>query len=418
MNWCGSFYNRGWILPLVCSVLFVAGCGKQEATVVTEGLKAPAGEWQTLQGDARRSGITDQGRVKGSYALAWTFTPDRNTNGFVDWGAVLRDGVLFTPDGSNRIVALNAANGKMKWERGLSSNTFAVALVPDEPILLATTAITTRPSPTLYALNPENGRILWENTREDQTAIGGIEGPPVVEDGRIFAGYLTYNGKGGVVSYDLEGQLLWHQSFPGITPLSPLTSDGENLYVGLNDKQVYAISKEDGSVLWTYGPMESLPTAAPVATPLGIVVGARRELALVSPRNGQAMWTFTTKGDLGSASPAFHDGVLYAVTRESRVHALELRTGKELWQTNVGDGSLESSPVLDVKSGTLVFGSNLNRVVLLDSRTGEVLDRIEVPDAASGHWKNSPVVVDGWIFIGSSDKSYYAFKSVSDVASP
>ncbi|WP_157556080.1 outer membrane protein assembly factor BamB family protein [Herbidospora yilanensis] len=86
-------------------------------------------------------------------------------------------------------------------------------------------------------------------------------------------------------------------------------------------------------------------------------------------------WSFRTEGTFLTGSPVIHDGVVYAGTRDengdgnSRIHAIRLRNGRELWNVEVPQSI----------HGSLAFGDGLifaptlgSELYAVDAETGEL----------------------------------------------
>jgi outer membrane protein assembly factor BamB len=102
------------------------------------------------------------------------------------------------------------------------------------------------------------------------------------------------------------------------------------------------------------------------------------------------------------------EGVVFAATRDGRLHAVDARSGKTLWGVATGadralpwgheSGDLYlSSPTA---SGDLVlFGSGDGRLYALDRRSGKERWRVET----GGRIRSTPSIANGRVFVGSGD---------------
>lgn len=146
------------------------------------------------------------------------------------------------------------------------------------------------------------------------------------------------------------------------------------------------------------GPLASGPEPAPPAI-----------------RAATPAWTFKT-GDAIWSSPSVADGSVYFGSRDGKVRALTVATGKPLWERATG-GPVMGQPT--VAGSYLYVPSDDGLLYKLRRRDGRVVwtfdlhadGKRELPGATSATYDSmtsAAVVVDGRVYIGSSDKNFYA----------
>ena len=138
------------------------------------------------------------------------------------------------------------------------------------------------------------------------------------------------------------------------------------------------------------------------------------ELDRITPENVGSLhpvWVFAAGGaNRGlEATPLLHDGVIYLSADESRVFAVDARTGGKLWGYDPEIG-VEAERVFCCGSinrgvalfGDLVFVGTMDaRLVALDKDTGEVAWEVEVADWEHGYSiTGAPLVVNGMVLTG------------------
>jgi outer membrane protein assembly factor BamB len=365
--------------------------------------------WPVFKGSAERNGVSDSNSVDLPFKIAWVHTPEGKSNGFVDWGPVAAGGVIYTGDGLNNVLALNAKTGEIVWTKQVISNIFSVSLSEDASKLYVTTAITTKPTATLYVLNPQTGELLWDNMVNGQSAIGGIEGAPAIADGKIFTGYLQYEGHGGVTAYDAAtGGLLWHWKVERFSPYSSITYSNGFIYVGFENKRIVCLNASNGQVAWSQI-LSDLPYSAPLAFDKKIFIGTGSSLYALDARTGQIMWQKTLEGiTIGHSSVSVHDHILYVGSRESKVMAFTANEGNLLWTKDLQKGAIESSAIIDAKKKVLYIGTQQNWLYALSLKDGDIKGEIQLSQDERGVWKSAPALHDGKLYIGALDKSLYA----------
>lgn len=127
-------------------------------------------------------------------------------------------------------------------------------------------------------------------------------------------------------------------------------------------------------------------------------VSADNYIYAVEARTGKEKWRFKTDGELFS-TPAILDGRLFVGSYDKNLYAISL-TGKEVWRFPTG-GKISSSPF--VHKNLVLIGSNDGYLYAVDKGSGE-----EVWKFRTGDWiASSPAVWNEKIYIGSYDNNMY-----------
>ena len=85
------------------------------------------------------------------------------------------------------------------------------------------------------------------------------------------------------------------------------------------------------------------------------------------------------------------------------LHALDTRTGREIWSFDAGS-QITSSPRISPVSDAVYFGTGNNYVFSVDASTGELRWKYKT----RGPVVSSPSVEDGIVYVGSLDRKLYA----------
>ncbi len=374
--------------------------------------KSQGENWISFKNGVDRLGVLPQGAsVELPFKIIWQYKIEEKSNGFVDWGPVAAGGKIYTPDGLNNVLALDANDGKLLWKKPLISNVFTVSLSADTKILYVTTAITTKASPTLFALDPETGSELWNNMINDQPAVGGMEGAPVIVDDRIYAGYLQYEGHGGVAAYDSRtGKLIWNQEVSRMSPYSSLSYGDGRLYAGFENKTLVCLSAADGSLLWSSTPFTDLVYSAPVVNKGRVYAGAGNTLYAFDAARGSVLWKRDVEGSIGHSSFSLHNEVLYVATHDSKIFAVQAKEGGILWSQDIAMGPIESSPLIDAAKKMLYVATQENKIAAVELEKGKVAGHIQLSQDPRGVWKSAPALYNGRLYIGSLDRTFYALE--------
>ncbi|MDJ0613709.1 MAG: PQQ-dependent methanol/ethanol family dehydrogenase [Rhizobiaceae bacterium] len=123
-------------------------------------------------------------------------------------------------------------------------------------------------------------------------------------------------------------------------------------------------------------------------------------------------WAFSLGGEKQrgqETQPLIHDGVMYITGSYSRMYALDVKTGRELWQydARLPEGILPCCDVVNrgaaIYGDKVFFGTLDARIVALNKDTGDVVWRKKIEDYKAGYsYTAAPLIVDGLIITGNS----------------
>ena len=122
---------------------------------------------------------------------------------------------------------------------------------------------------------------------------------------------------------------------------------------------------------------------------------------VVKPPFGGSRWSFNA-GKLLEFSPVIAKGTLYVIDKDAEVIALDAKTGKKEWDNEVGDLAAASPAYAD----GIVFAVTLDpgAAVALRARDGKVLWERDLP----GRTETSPLVYGKNVIVGSEEGGVYA----------
>jgi outer membrane protein assembly factor BamB len=161
---------------------------------------------------------------------------------------VIVNGVLYAGSYGNRVYALNAASGALRWQYNTGGRVYV------DPVVAAGTVFfgAGDDATTLYAVNAQDGKLLWHN-------------PMRVESSLAVANGVLYVGSRNLL-YALNpqtGSILWSRPVP--TPFNPLIVNGV-IYASSASDGVYALNASDGTLRWhnALNPTSTGETVTPV----------------------------------------------------------------------------------------------------------------------------------------------------------
>lgn len=182
---------------------------------------------------------------------------------------------------------------------------------------------------------------------------------------------------------------------------------GGAVYFGAYDKNVYALSAEDGARRWvspTGGPIIGGVTVADGTVYVGSDDG---KLYALNAEDGKEKISPFDTGDSIWATPLVADGIVYVPSVNGKLYALDAQTFDPVWeQLFEADAGLITDPVL-ADEDTLLVGGIDRTLYALDPDTGK--ERWSFDEADNWFW-GRPLVVDSTIYVPNLDGNVYALE--------
>lgn len=123
-------------------------------------------------------------------------------------------------------------------------------------------------------------------------------------------------------------------------------------------------------------------------------------------------WAFSLGGEKQrgqETQPLIHDGVMYITGSYSRLYAIDVMTGKELWQydARLPEGILPCCDVINrgaaLWGDLVIFGTLDAQIVALNKKTGDVVWRDKIADYKAGYsYTAAPMIVNDLVITGNS----------------
>lgn len=223
----------------------------------------------------------------------------------------------------------------------------------------------------------------------------------------------------GVYKSDVQHwNLLWEFHTGNMVRSSPAVVDG-TVYIGSNDRHLYALSAKTGKLRWAFA------TSGPVASSPAVVDGrvyftdGNNVIYALSAKSGKLIWKTKTGPNLPvvggwdfyQSSPTVVDGVVYVGSGNGCLYALNARTGSKEWAFRTR-GRVHTSPA--VYGNDIVFGS-MDGALYAVNRAGHLLWKYQtntsLPFPMTGVFIGSPTIAShlGLVFAGCRDGHLYAF---------
>jgi outer membrane protein assembly factor BamB len=233
------------------------------------------------------------------------------------------------------------------WRSGFGTGSGYRRRMVGGPVVAGGTAYAADAYGTVSAFDAAEGGRRWRtDTRPEEDDAGAIGAGLAVEGDTVFAA----TGLAELLALDAaSGAIRWRVALPAPARGAPTVAGGR-VFVPTIENHLVALSAEDGRRQWTHRgqPVPAVPLglAAP-AVEGDIVVGAfaSGELVAIRATDGRVVWTESV-APAGASSlaeiagiralPAISDGRVIAVGMGGLSIAVDLRSGRRLWEREVG----------------------------------------------------------------------------------
>ncbi len=287
------------------------------------------------------------------------------------------------------LVALMGCAGRIATPEGWSGG-----VVDGDILYIGTRAGDVR------ALNIESGEEIHAGFNlVGGEAQRGVYGTPVFQEDTLYFG-----GYDGVLYARFTPSLdkKWEEPI-GSPIVGGPTLVGDVVLVGADNGKVYAYDQEsDEQQRWTASARWTFQTGNKVwSSPIGVdgVVYATsldKNLYAISLEDGSKLWQFTTNGAIAS-TPAYDEDTVYFGSFDSVFYAVNTSDGTLRWKFDGASSWYWGAPLVH---GDAVYAPSLDgKLYALDKRTGELQWSLTTEGPIVG----SPAVIFDMIAVGSDD---------------
>ena len=226
------------------------------------------------------------------------------------------------------------------WQRNIGSGS-PKSRIKLHPAFAGDLVFAADPEGRISAYKAANGEQIWQ-----MDSNLAITGGPGAGEGLVIVG--TENGMVLALA-TLDGKEVWRKQVSSEILSVPVAAQGIAL-IRTGDGKLYGLSIKDGSRLWVYDrtvPALSLRgNSTPVIYQDIVVAGFDSgRLVAVELRNGQLIWESRVAVPSGrselerlvdiDADPIVRDSIIYVVTYQGRVAAVDIRNGELIWRRDM-----------------------------------------------------------------------------------
>lgn len=212
----------------------------------------------------------------------------------------------------------------------------------------------------LYSIDSKTGKIQWS------VAKGSTLYSPVINGDFVYV-----SGQDGQIRklQSDSGKLIWKKQLTGW--LYPPVVTNSSVIVGGEARKLYAFNNEDGQLLWQRSVGQELVYRPILAKPdIVVITTYNAEVLALNSKTNEILWS-----KINASTPytpvAEHDQLFYG-DQDGLVHAVNINTGQENWQTQL-NGVIRSIPAIDnTHLNTIWIGTEKGQLAALNKTTGDI----------------------------------------------
>jgi len=286
----------------------------------------------------------------------WTHSSDANV---ISTPAVAADRVIFGNQ-NGLVVALSLQTGKKLWTFNTSGPVFSSPAAEGKKVVFGSA------DGMIYCLNTANGKLNWKFKTN-----ASVLGAALIEHNTVYIGGSDHFFR----AIDLNnGKEKWN--FNGLTGpvMSTPVISGDKLIFGAWDRNLYALSKNSGELLWkwsngstviNYSPASCIPV---IINNTVFVVAPDRYISAIDLNTGATLWRNNDAAVRESIGIAENGETVYGKTMQDTIVAYKSSRDKQsaLWKMHVGFGYEHVPSMLIEKGGEVFFGTRNGVVYAID----------------------------------------------------
>lgn len=266
-------------------------------------------------------------------------------------------------------------------------------------------------------LAPEHPQEAWSsNVGEGSDSNFKLLAKPVIMGGMVF----TMDARGEVMAFDVkDGDRKW--DVDTVPPDSDseamgggIGADGDTLYATTGFGEILALKAADGSIKWRKTVLNPIRGAPTIAEGRVYVTTIDNELHALDAKTGDELWHHRGISEsatlMGASSPAVESDSVIVAYSSGEVYNLRPENGRVAWSytltvpTQVGAlpaiADIRGLPVVD--QGRIFAISHSGRIAAIEQRIG---DRVWEADIGG---INTPLAVGNTVFVLSNDNQLIA----------
>ncbi len=303
------------------------------------------------------------------------------------------------------------------WRASIGEGGGYRAKITAQPIVAGGRVFTMDSDAMVSAFDLASGSRIWRTeTQDDKNRSTNVGGGVAFADGTVYA----TTGRADTLALDAgTGAIRWRKELGSPARSAPTVAEGR-LYATTIDNKLLALSASTGERLWAYQASATATTLLGASAPAvseGLVITGfgSGDLVAVRSDSGALAWSDSLASSRGrnslvdlsaiSGLPVVDRGRVYAIGVGGLLVSLDLRSGRRLWEREVGGSE---TPWL---AGDWLFVQTLDQSLAAigrdDGRVRWITDlpRYDNPDKRRDplFW-TGPVLVGGRLVLAGSNE--------------
>lgn len=292
--------------------------------------------WRANADQKLSSGAASDGRLVavGTYkgdVLTFDFETGKpvwtvNVKGELVAPPAITEGLVIVRTSDNRVIALDGNDGKQRWNYQRSNPPLAVRSVAP-PLPFGPFVLVGMPGGKIYALALQNGAPAWEGTvsvprgATELDRVSDVVSVPAVQGPQMCA--VAFQGR--AACFDMQGgNQMWSRE---VSSVAGITMDDRRVFIPDEQGVVHAFDRTSGASVWRQDRLKYRTLSAPVALPMGLVVGdAEGFLHVLDRDTGEFVGRLNVGGNgVMSILPALGPNTAVLQTRSGALMAVTLQ---------------------------------------------------------------------------------------------
>jgi eukaryotic-like serine/threonine-protein kinase len=366
-------------------ILAISGCSHLR---IREPLRYASGDWRMYGGSINRTNVSSV-VIAPPLDSAWEYNAEA---GFGPAPALTCDSLVFVANLRGEIYTLKSTTGISVGRYNFKEAILGTPVLERDILFIPIAG----DNEGIVAYDLNDGSTVWE------ASIGSVESAPLLIGERLFAATVT----GKLFCLDKKtGAIIWMYAVPAdrmpVAIHSSLASDGRIIVFGCDDGKVYALSAEDGRMLWNASLGGSIVSSPMIYKETVLVGSAEGSFYAIEIMTGEKIWNTKLSGKISPS--AVDDHGIYVGTSAKEIYCLDVASGAIVWRATV-NGPVHSAPLV---SGTTVYVGCLDKkLYALDKGTGKIIWSYQT----AGRLASSPVIAGTHLIVFKDNRTVVAFR--------
>ncbi len=198
---------------------------------------------------------------------------------------------------------------------------------------------------------------------------------------------IFFDEKGSILKFSQDSKLIWKKNYYDKKeikqkPTIYFATDNNILIVADSLAKLYAMDYSNGNILWKKINTTSFNSEIKIIDDKVFIVDLDNKIKCISLKDGNEIWNFNTEKSFIKSqrkiSLVIYNGLVTFMDTFGDINALDLNTGKLVWQTQTINEDIYESSFLIKSSrlvydnGTIFVSNNQNKLLAIDSKNGFV----------------------------------------------